>query len=120
MKSFLIASFAAVALGCGAVAQEQAALSFDRAMLATEAGAADVMHDVHDVVHTVCAAEHYPGVFMRAMRSCMRDTMARTVAAINAPTLTTLYMAELTPRQQRRFARRMRRWARAEGAARRA
>ncbi len=113
MKSFVIASLAVLALGCAATAEEQAVLSFDRAMLTTQSGAAHLMNDVYDTVHDVCAAEHRPGVYMRAMRACMRDTMARTVAAINAPTLTTLYMAELTPRQQRRFARRMRRLARA-------
>ena len=81
-----------------ALADENAAtrqVGIDRAELMTQAGAQAVHARITSAAQAVCRAENRGGAaFEMSMRVCVEDTVARTVAAVDAPVLTAHHLGE--------------------------
>ena len=73
-------------------APAQADFTFDRSELATQHGSEAVYARIHNVAEQVCAEENSNGVMEAyGTRICIADTVARTIADINAPTLSHIH-----------------------------
>jgi UrcA family protein len=94
MTKFLLlpALSAALLAAAPALANDEAAsrtVSIAPAELTTKAGAAAVHARISQAALAACRAENRGGAaFERSVRICAADTVARTVAAIDAPLLT--------------------------------
>lgn len=91
-KFLLLPALAAACLtATPAVAQGEAAsraVSLAPAELTTQAGAAAVHARISQAALAVCRAENRGGAaYERRVRICAEDTVARTVAALDAPLL---------------------------------
>ncbi len=86
---------AACALFASAAVQanepERSGFSFDRDALVDIAEAERVYFELAEMVEDLCRRENGRQRYQRAMRSCMRNTMARAVAQIDAPTVYAVY-----------------------------
>lgn len=79
-------------------APTQADFSFDRSELAIPDGAASVYARVTEVAWQVCETEnHNSAMAQRGTRICVADTIARAVADIDAPALTTIHAQHVSP-----------------------
>ena len=75
-------------------------VTFDRAALASPAGAAEVYDQLHEAARTVCLADNAPGIWSEyRVRVCTADTMDRAIADLDAPRLVRLH-AERTENRQ--------------------
>jgi UrcA family protein len=81
-----------------ALADEEAAsreVSIAPAELTTEAGAAAVHARISQAALAACRAENRGGAApARSVRICTQDTVARTVAALDAPLLTAEHLGQ--------------------------
>ncbi len=85
---------AAPALADDAAASRQ--ISIDPAELTTEAGARAVLARINTAALSACRAENRGGAaYEMSVRLCVEDTVARTVAALDAPMLTARHDGEM-------------------------
>ncbi len=94
LKSLLLPALLAAGLaGAPALADgtQVRTVEIDRAALTTEAGAARAYDQIRLAALQACRSENRGGAaFNRGVRLCVEDTMARTVAALDAPRLSAL------------------------------
>lgn len=90
---------AGVLAAAPALADDDAAsrkISVDRTELNTQAGAEAVHARITAAAQSACRAENRGGAaFEMSVRLCVEDTVARTVAALDAPFLTAHHTGEM-------------------------
>ena len=105
LKSLLLPAFCAALLSAPAFAGPAAApasrmVEIDRAALLTEAGARETYADITAAAHAACRAENRGGAaYERRLRLCVDDTLARTVEALDAPSISALHQRREAVRQ---------------------
>ncbi|MEQ8435122.1 MAG: UrcA family protein [Oceanicaulis sp.] len=94
LKSLLLPALIAAGLaGAPALAQEAETrtVEIDRAALTTDTGAALAYNQIRLAALQACRAENRGGAaFDYGVRLCVKDTLARTVDALDAPRLSAL------------------------------